>query len=381
MKKILHWDPRFGNYFGGGQIYISNIIQNMQGFSHYVLSDKLIPKQHIEFYKNIEKNIIYSPPPNILTLKSMAFPINLLSSILRLKQKKNIYKKIKPDLTIIHGLGIYSTLENLNFTFKIDLISENYFQYITPKILTVHNLFSPFYKKIEFINYENKIFEQFETFICIDNHIYTFLKKKYPSKEIHLVPNSIPDNFFNNSYKKNQYNPNKPILGFVGRYGSSKGITILEEMLEKAPDNFNFLLIFSTEEPLKHEIIEKFKSHDNAKIFFNIPNNELPKYYKKMDLLFNPVIDKGISRVTLEAMANGVVPIMIDLGDRDPVKNFETGILFNNEKMDDLIENLMSLAMKDYVGMQKKGKLVIKKRFSNSSLIPKLRKIYMDHLN
>lgn len=383
MKKILHWNTRFGNTIGGGEIYIANIIQNMPELNHYVLSDKYMPGTRNEYYKDFKKNIYYSKPPYINTPRFLTFPINILTELIRDKIKKSILKKIMPDLNIIHGLGLFNSLERLDFSMGIDLINDNYFREINPKILTVHNLLSVIISKNKkrYSDYEKKIFEQFDTLICVDKIIYSYLKKKYPSKEIYFVPNSIPDYFFSNEFKEERYNPKSPILGFVGRYESSRGLSILKEMIEKSPKYFKFILIFSTSLGSKRRIISEFHKYKNIELHLNILNKKIPSYYQKMDFLFNPVISEGISRVSLEAMANSVLPIMIDMGDRYPVQDFETGILFKKEDLDDLIDKIKKLSSEKYYEMQKKTNKIAKEEFSNLTLIPKLKEIYMKHIN
>ena len=378
MKKILHWNPRFGNSIGGGEIYISNIIQNMPGFEHLVLSDKILPEVRLKDYEQFEKNILYSAPPNIMKPKWLNFPINVIMDIMKQKGRKNIYKKLQPDLNIIHGLGLFGSLERLKFLTGIDLIGDDYFSNIEPKILTVHNLYSPIMLKNDsrYSNYETNLFKQFETFICIDKNIFTHIKAKYPSKEVHFIPNSIPEHFFNNRLHKKRFDPKEPVVGFVGRFEYSRGIHILKRLVVESPNNFKFIFVFSASPSNKQKINDEFSSNTRVKLFFNIPNVLLPDYYRKMDFLFNPVLAQGISRVSLEAMAMGVIPLMLDIGDRYPIKDFKTGILFVEPKLDELIDKVKNISSAEYYEIQKNAMVLAKEKFSNYKIIPKLVEIY-----
>lgn len=382
MYKILHWNQNFGNYVGGGEIYLINVIQNIPNFNHYVVTDQNIPNYAIEFYKEYEELTYFSKPPNIRVFNKVMFPINILTCKIRLKTKKNIYKKINPDLNIIHGLVTFGKLERLYFLFGIDLIKDNFFNDINPKILTVHNLYSPLFSKNKnrFLNFENNLFKQFETFICIDKNIYNFLKKKYPSKEIHFIPNSMPDNFINFKLQAKRFNPKSPVIGFVGRFEYTRGIHILREIVRESPQNIKFVLIFSASQKNKQKITNEFSSKKNVELYFNIKNINLPKYYQKMDFLLNPVLAEGISRVSLEAMATGVIPIMLDIGDRFPLKDSETGILFRENNIEDLFDKITNLSQNEFQNFRKSAKTIIEERFSNSNLIPQLRKIYKSHI-
>jgi glycosyltransferase involved in cell wall biosynthesis len=377
MNKIFHWNLRFGNSIGGGEIYLANIIQNMPEFNHYIVSDQFFPKPNIEFYGQFEEKIIYSTPPNFIAPRVINFPINILAEMVRYRNKKNISNRIKPELNVFHGLGLFGPLERLKFSFGIDLINYNYFQQIEPKILTVHNLYSPLFKvnNKNHKSYENKLFEQFDTFICVDKNIYSFLKKKCDSKNIYYIPNSIPDYFFDIKTSKRKFNPSSPVFGFVGRYEYSRGIHILKDFISQSPRNFKFVLIFSAKRSLKERIEKEMASFKNIELHFNIPNKELIDYYQKMDFTINPVLAKGISRVTLEAMACAAIPIMLNLGDRYPVINDETGILFHEKDLSDLITRIQEITPERQKIMQKNG-LNIVQEFSNSRIIPKLIEVY-----
>jgi glycosyltransferase involved in cell wall biosynthesis len=354
----------------------------MPEFEHVVIGDQSMPKGDFEIFKEFEEITVLSTPPNISVFNKVMFPINILNGLIRLKRKKSIYKKIKPDLNIIHGLVLFGKLEKLYFVYGVDLIKDKFFQDIEPKILTLHNLYSPLFSKNQnrYMNYENNLFKQFETYICIDKNIYNYLKKKYPSKEIHFVPNSIPDYFFTDKTSEKRFNPKVPVIGYVGRYEYSRGIHILKRFVEKSPKNFKYILVFSANQKMKRRILREFSSNKNIELCFNLPNDELPKYYRRMDFLFNPVLAQGISRVSLEAMALGVLPIMIDIGDRFPIRNNETGILFNEQNIEEIVDKIKNFSKNEYQNIRKKAQQITKENFSNSNLIPQLRNIYKKHI-
>jgi glycosyltransferase involved in cell wall biosynthesis len=382
MKKLLHWNPRFGNTVGGGEIYIANVIRNMPEFNHLVISDKYWPEQKIEFYKDVESRIVYTNPPFLTKPRFVNFPLSVFSALLRTKFYKSTCEKINPDLHVIHGLGLFETLERLHFSLGIDLVQADYFEDLNPRVLTVHNLFSQFVSKkaVRYLSYEDKIIAQFDIYICVDNNLVAHLKKKFPKKEINFVPNSIPDYFFNSDLKK-KYDTKIPVFGFVGRYQIDKGVHILKEMIEKSPKNFKFILIISANHKSIEQIKKEYRSFDNVELHFNISNKQLPNYYKKMDFLFNTVIAKGISRVSLEAMAMGVVPIMIASGDRDPVIDSKTGFLFEMDNVTEIIERIKILTPDQYYKVKKDAQKVCSDKFSNASIIPKLIQIYNRVIN
>ena len=363
---------------GGGEIYISNLMQNMPEFRHLVISNVYLPKSDIEHYRKFERKILYSTPPFVTTPRFVNFPVNIISALVRLRNKKHIYEKVKPDLNVIHGISIFGTLERLYFSLGVNLIDYDYFQDIEPKVLTVHNLYSPIALKHvkRQANYEDRLFARFRTYICVDINIYEFLKNKFKSKDIYFIPNSIPDTFFDNTAGDKKYKPSSPRLGFVARYQYDKGVHILKEMVEMSPKSFKFIQVFSATPKQKQTVIDEYRSYDNVELHFNIPNKLLPRYYRKMDLLFNPVIGEGISRVSLEGMAGGVVPLMRDTGNRYPVEDRKTGLLFNEDNLPDIIDRVRSLTPAEYRELQANARHILQKKFSNSNVVPQLIDVY-----
>lgn len=377
MKKVLHWAPNFGNSNGGGEINTRNILNSINDYNQLVLSDAYLP-QSKNIFQECKHKIIFANPPNITVPRKISFPISLLTCLVREKNKKNIYKKINPDLNIVHGFGLFNRLFKLYYLTGIDLIENNYFIDIKPRILDIHGLMSTQItkRKNRVIMHEKKIINQFDIFIGVDQNIVSYIKKIKPNSEIYFIPSSPRDYFFNN-IKKKKYSPIMPTLGFVGRYAPERGIPLLIQFVNRYYKNFKFILIFSIDHVnQKKEIIKKFPKFKNIEIYYNIENNNLPELYKKMDYLLNPVLVEGISRVTLEAMASKVVPIMINKGNRYPLIDSKTGLLIDEKNINKLIIRIKETDLKEYHVLSENAYNICKNEFSNSITIPKIKNIF-----
>jgi len=249
------------------------------------------------------------------------------------------------------------------------------FSYVEPKILTVHGLSclmtdDPLIKEQEltFIN-------QFENIICVDQRLYEFFKDNLEQKRIWLVPNSIDTKKFKFTPLSHDKNLR---VGFIGRLEKSRGISLLYDFIDNLPSYAEVHVLGAG----NSIAIKKFQSRvDVTKIHFetNISYEDVHAFYRKFDVLLNPVIAEGISRVTLEAMSSGRPVIMLDKGNRYPVINKETGYLINDD-----IEELLNLLRyiheneDELKAVAKNARVIVEKEYDNSVIIPKIGDIYGD---
>lgn len=127
---------------------------------------------------------------------------------------------------------------------------------------------------------------------------------------------------------------------FVGRWSREKRpemfLQIANRVLEKYSD-INFHMLGSEMEPHKKEIM-------NSGVVYKgeIKNeNSLQNIYQKADLLLITSYREGFPVVVMEAMANGVVPIVTNVGGlSEHITNGVNGFLIKNENFDTaVIEN------------------------------------------
>jgi glycosyltransferase involved in cell wall biosynthesis len=372
---------------GGIETYISNIIQNLE-YDFEIITDAFIGLPLLE---RAQSNVTIRRfrPYNLgnvsfRTLRNTKpfFPIRALTDYLRLYQKKKYMKKAFFDLFHIHGAGTGGSLLKLCLILRKKALIDHILDFSflgQPSVLTLHGLSSLLSCDTLVARIEGKFIAQFNNIICVDKNIYTYLlnKDEYQDKKIWFIPNSIDVNTFKLSPFPNK---DKLQVGFIGRLERSRGIYLLIELINKLPQNMELSIIGSG----NHKEIERFESAiDTSKINFyiNIAHKNIPQFLQQIDILFNPVLVEGISRVTLEAMACGRPVIMLDKGDRYPVIHNETGCIVK-PKIDEIIEILKYLNQNrdELENMGKRARQIVEREFSNEKIMPLIDEVYKELL-
>ncbi|MCZ7395504.1 MAG: glycosyltransferase family 4 protein [Candidatus Methanoperedens sp.] len=382
MRLIAQYNPRFNPIVGGGETYISNLVESMKNYNFEIITNAL-PGHPLEekFSENtlIRRFLPYDRsliPFGNSALSKYSFPYRIMTDIIRIYRKNQFIGNSSYAIIHFHGMGFGGNLLRVDKWIKTLFLSKYIdFNWISiPKVLTIHNLFSPLTDNAIFEKYEHYIIDQFENIICVDKNIESYvnnyLKSKNQNKKISFIPNSVDLNRF--SFSKIEQRK-KLQIGFAGRFERSRGIVFLQKLIKNLPD---FCELHLTCNPIQ--------IHNNSNIHFygSLPENKIPIFLKNIDILFNPVIAEGISRITLEAMSSGRSVIMLDKGNRHPIIHGKTGYLVK-EDINDLI-NLLEHIKDNRDDLQKLGynaRKIVEDEFSNEVIIPKIEKIYEDLLN
>lgn len=181
-----------------------------------------------------------------------------------------------------------------------------------------------------------------------------FLFKKFKNK-IEELPFSVNIDKFKASEKdlelfKEYELENKKVLMFVGgldRAHYFKGIDILLKAFQKLSSEYLLIIIGEGElkKDYKHQA-EKLNIADRVIFTGGIKNKDLVKHYNLSDCLILPSINQGeaFGIVQIEAMACAKPVIVSDLpGVRTVVQNNETGFVFENKNIDDLVNKINRL--------------------------------------
>ncbi|MBU4204637.1 glycosyltransferase family 4 protein [Patescibacteria group bacterium] len=381
MKKILQYHTGYYKSSGGVETYITGLVKNLD-YNFEILADALPGYPLIDYPRKNVKIIRFKPDNyniasfNYRFINRVLFPYRLYADIIRIKNKRKYLKRAKYDLVHFHDSGVGGALTKLSYMLKSAKLFENLadFSYVEPKILTIHGLSCLMTDNPMVKEQEMNFIKQFENIICVDERLYTFLKGNLED-DVRLwhVPNSVDTRRF-------EFIPlpldNKIKIGFIGRLEKSRGISLLYELINNLPPYVEVYVLGAG----NSMDIEKFKSHmDMTKIHFeaNLNYKEAHKFYRKFDILLNPVIAEGISRVTLEAMSSGRPVIMLDKGNRYPVIDKKTGYLIKND-IGGLLKLLRYLdenrnELKEVIENARK---VVEKEYDNNVLIPRIGEIY-----
>ncbi len=380
MKKILIYSPRWFPSIGGMEMHVKTLVDSSKlnfeiitsAASGYPLEESVNDRTKLTRFMPFDKEVVSDSRSS---LSKLSFPSRHKGDKKRLEDIQKYLDNAEYDIlhnqypNIPHTFAKLTIMKNKIIGHEfIDLKSKK------PKLLTVHGLLSPQSDCQAIEDYEKKIISSYQNIICVDKKVEEFVRKLDPHKNIWNIPNSINTSKF--SFKPKSANKEKLQVGFVGRLESSRGVELLEKLVESKPEYIDLHIIGSGNQIMVDKFIKKCTGA-NINFQKNIPNDELPSFLQSMDVLFNPVMVEGISRISLEAMSCGTPPIMLDKGDRKPVNHGETGYLVKPD-IEPIKEQLINIqkSKEDLAKISKNARKAVEKEFSNDVIIPKIEAVY-----
>lgn len=365
--KILQIQFSKSSSLGGGNSYRYNLMKflNSLHFSSVGFDEKN-KKSLYQSLPNVNIHTIFRSPPREITFLNFLKHLLLdIFSIINLRRK--IYS-LDYDIINFHGVSFFKSFQIIDKIFKggfTRLMLFFLFKKRNNVVMTLHNIHKISNSTNKFIYDEYLSF--FQNFVCVDNHIYNYVKDKNPHKNIYLLPNSVPSNKLNN-IKLKGFNK-EIVIGFVGRNAeSTNDIKMLTDLVNKNINGVKFKLLIAG------------KKLDNIlcdEIIYNVAPNEIYKYYSEFDLVFNPILHSAISRVTLEAMSFGVPVMMYNYNKRSQFFNDLNGISIDQnlsmiiDKIKFYRDNRPLLS-----NISKNSKSVIDEHYSNHVVLKRLLDIY-----
>jgi len=382
MKKIIWWLDDFYPILGGGPVYARNIIEGMSNFEHEIIT-RAIKGQ--PFQEELSENITIKRFPEN---KSLNIPVlnnvkvySYLESLLReirfISSRINYLKKTDFDLLYLLGMPMHSAIQRFQKLTGINLQSYfvDYSFIQSPKIMTLCNLPHDLNKDLISIESYNHYINQFDNIICLDRHIYDYCNEYINSleevKKTWFISNTVDNEKFSYTPIKKTSNLK---LGFAGRLADTVDLDMVNYVISNLPENVECHLVVSGDIDLI-KIPKEVEQRVNLEL--NVKPDSMPLFYKKINVLFNPIIHKGVPCVTLEAMSSGRPVIMYNLGNKHvPTHEFD-GYLIERDK-DKVIELISHLSQnRDKVrslGIQ--AKKTIEQKYSNQVIQPIIGEIF-----
>jgi len=117
-----------------------------------------------------------------------------------------------------------------------------------------------------------------------------------------VVPNPIPDYFFNCSQKKKGLGKN---IGAVSRWSSIKNLEFLEKLAMCVVENKKGYRINLVSRPICSDDGLYLRMKDNVNFIDFLSNRDLAKFYSRMDLVVCPSHFETYGNVAQEALASG----------------------------------------------------------------------------
>ena len=216
---------------------------------------------------------------------------------------------------------------------------------------------------------------------CPSKSIKDELIKQKFKKNIEVISNGINPRVFNNSKKievKRKYNPNGPIVLFVGRIAYEKNVYYLLDCLKKVADkikNAKFLII--GDGPQMKEFKSKIESmglKERVILTGSIKHEDLIKssIFKACDIFVTASLTETQGITLMEAQANGLPSVGVDAnGTRDLIKNGYNGFLVKKGDKKEFARAVVKILSdkKLYKKMQKSAFEEIRKHYLKNIIL------------
>ena len=134
----------------------------------------------------------------------------------------------------------------------------------------------------------------------------------------------------------------KPVLIFCGRLIRKKGVDLLLDIIKKMPPERDFeLRIFGdgTERKRLETRITQEELWDRVRVFGSISFDQMSTVYQQADIFIFPSLRESGGTVLVEAMANALPVVSLDMGISRLLKEKETGLFINTKTTKNSIIN------------------------------------------
>jgi glycosyltransferase involved in cell wall biosynthesis len=136
-------------------------------------------------------------------------------------------------------------------------------------------------------------------------------------------------------------------LGYVGRLTHLKGVDLLaaafREVSQATPNARLLLVGAGDQESLIRQVLAREVADGTVHVEKDVNHEDLPAWYRAMDLFVMPSRYENHSNALLEAMGCGVPFLASDVGGNRKLSESRAGILFKSESIPSLIQELLHL--------------------------------------
>lgn len=257
-------------------------------------------------------------------------------------QLKKLFKKLEPD--VVHTHLFDDSVPGLLAAkwAKVPI------RVITKQDTTFHYYYKPAYVRFDRMNNKNATHIHA---VASRNRDFILQKEKASAKKIHLIRNGFPEAVVTNSNEKtikkikHQYNLNERfVVGTVARYIDWKNhkliIQAAKELAQKIPAIL-FLWAGTGEQgyvkSLKNEVMNA-GLQNNITFCGWIEREEMPSFYKCLDVYLHPAKNEPFGFAISEALFNQVPVAATRTGSTDLITNQKDGIIVKEDSVSSVVD-------------------------------------------
>jgi len=371
---------RYFPLLGGIETHVDTLIRHMPDIEFEIVTDAVPSAANKEEYRPNATIRRFPPIDRSRTSKhrKLAVPMAALRDALRDSREAKYLTTATYDVLHVHDfeknlviLGAVTRLKMLG-DFEMKLHDPKRFK--RPHLLTKHFMFTEENSTQALRRWEERLVRQFETVVCVDKPIQRRFESAQGSRKILFIPNPIDTEIFSYSPP-----PNDDVLhlAFAGRLDASRGESLLVEFARNLPEGTDLMLAVQHPGQRLKEV-QAALVESRVKIELDVPYEKMPRVLSAINVLLNPITDTySTTRATLEAMAVGRPAVMLNTGERYPVKHGENGFLVppNAKSLADLVERLKA-DRKGLDAIARRARADIEREFAATIVAPRIRQLY-----
>lgn len=258
---------------------------------------------------------------------------------------KILKKRFKIDL--FNFLGIFNYIRRIKPDIVHTQLGGDYYGKIAAKLAGVKNIISTEQNVSSNDNnllrcLKKKTARFSKKIVAISSAVKEDLINKYqvPESKIPLIFNGVNIEKFQQD-RKAGFDDREIVLGSVGRLHEQKNFSLLIKALSKLKStNFKCLILGSG--PLEEDLKQEIKDLKlDSRVFLLGSSSDVKGFLAQLDFFVLPSKWEGLGIVLLEAGLSSL-PVLASAtgGILDLIKDQETGVLFENGNLDDLVNKL-----------------------------------------
>jgi|GEM_PF-1756304 len=350
---VMHYHRNYSQSdVGGVEAYIRTVCENLKPKARfYVLTDRRSGQKAHDFYPEAE---VFRVSPQRREGRVLSKVRDMITGELaRQSQRAKILRQVEYDVLHVHGPVCYSNTVSTGPVFYPFYSKQAWLSTKKPVVMTFHGLaesilkehyqnaaLNPYFdlwKKIE-----RKNIERADKVIVVDKYAYDELCKRpgIDKDKLEFVLNPIDTKLFRpmakakackklNSVLTVSLDPDVPTFCYTNRLTKDKGAEHLLRLIDNIHGKYQ--LIVTGNGKYQKKVAEKARKNPKIKYLGAIPAEMLPYVVNASDFTFNPTLNAGALRVNMESIACHRPVITFDGGDRYPLADKSTGIIYRKE--------------------------------------------------
>lgn len=384
MERIAVYLPWFLPWTGGIQTAALEIMRNLRQFHFEVVTNEY-PHTARKDAMEDHMTVMRFPPMDFRTSRHLTFvprKVRTLSNgvleYLRSKKKKEYLRKADFDMLFLLRLEEVD-FHRLAFGLESDYLKKMFFEMLdfsefgSAVLYRDHSRFAQWQPGDVVGDF---LLREIPHIQCIEIDGYEkareFVQDEgLPTKLYHL-PNSVDTSHF--CYKS----PTKSKvlrIGYAARL-DREGTDLLLRFTSEIPDGVELRVAGLAPKDVERRF-ERLSRSPRVKFLGSTSYEDMPGFYSGIDVLLNTLPLRGIGRVTLESMSCGRPVMMARKGNRYPIIDGETGLLFDYD-LQDLLDLVGRVAeeKEELLEMGREARRVVEKEFSHEVIMPRQASIF-----